>query len=237
MSNSVVARALSRAYNDHTGQSECIFKQLDFAADARQLTVVMGTSGTGKSTLLNMLALIDPIKEGELFFFDQPVHQLNERQRARQRAKDIGFIFQQFALIEEFSVRDNVAIPLVLNGESWRIARGEADNIIKTLIPDLNTRKHPRELSGGQQQRVAVARALVHKPRILIADEPTGNLDDGNAQKVRDLLFEIVQQYDITGIVVTHDIRFTEQADKFYSFEKSDDDEYKSKLVKKNESL
>lgn len=226
-----MARALMRSYHDHTGQQECVFKNLNFEAEAKKMTVVMGASGSGKSTLLNMLALIDPVQEGELFYFGEPVHQLNEKQRARKRASNIGFIFQQFSLIDEFSIRDNVALPLVLNGVSWSTARIQSDELLETLIADLNTHKRPCELSGGQQQRVAIARALIHKPKILIADEPTGNLDDENAEKVREMLHDIVQQHDIVGIVVTHDERFSDYADHVFSFKESVNKDCRSDLI------
>lgn len=223
-----------RSYHDHTGQQECVFKNLNFQAKAKEMTVVMGASGSGKSTLLNMLALIDPVSEGELFYFGEPVHHLNEKQRARKRAQNIGFIFQQFSLIDEFSIRDNVALPLVLNGVKWSAARVQADELLETLITDLNTQKRPCELSGGQQQRVAIARALIHKPKILIADEPTGNLDDENAKKVREMLRELVLQHDIVGIVVTHDERFAKCADHLYTFQDAGVEGHKSDLVSNN---
>lgn len=222
-----------RSYHDHTGQVEVVFKDLDFEAEAKKMTVVMGASGSGKSTLLNMLALIDPVKQGELFYFGEPVHQLSEKQRARKRAENIGFIFQQFSLIDEFSIKDNVALPLVLNGVGWKEARRQADELLASLICDLNTSKRPCELSGGQQQRVAIARALIHKPKILIADEPTGNLDDINAKKVRELLRELVIEHDIVGIVVTHDERFAECSDQLFQFENSKNKEYRSELISK----
>jgi len=229
--SSVMARALMRSYHDHTGQQECVFKHLDFEAEAKKMTVVMGASGSGKSTLLNMLALIDPVQQGELFYFGEPVHNLNEKQRARKRAQNIGFIFQQFSLIDEFSIRDNVALPLVLNGISWSEARRQAEEVLESLISGLNTEKRPQELSGGQQQRVAIARALIHKPRILIADEPTGNLDDENAKKVREMLRSLVQVHDIVGIVVTHDDRFAGCADKLFSFKPTKNKDYRSELI------
>ena len=227
----VIARSLGRSYNDHTGQEECVFKNLDFSASAEELSIVMGPSGSGKSTLLNMLALIDPVAEGELFYFGEAAHQLDEKQRARKRAREIGFIFQQFSLIDEFSIRDNVALPLVLNGSGWNDARRQADEVLDSLISRINTKKFPIELSGGQQQRVAIARALVHKPRVLIADEPTGNLDDDNAKKVREMLADIVKQHAMTGIVVTHDDRFAECADQLFVFEDSDNKAYRSDLI------
>ena len=232
--SSVMARALMRSYHDHTGQQECVFKNLDFKAKAKEMTVVMGASGSGKSTLLNMLALIDPVQEGELFYFDEPVHQLNEKQRARKRAQNIGFIFQQFSLIDEFNISDNVALPLVLNGVSWSDARYQADELLDSLITGLNTQKRPCELSGGQQQRVAIARALIHKPKILIADEPTGNLDDENAQKVREMLRQLVQEHAIVGIVVTHDDRFADCADQLYQFKDAKNKAYRSELLNCN---
>lgn len=165
---------------------------------------IVGASGSGKSTLLGMLAGLDLPSEGEIYIAGQPLHLMNEEQRARLRSERIGFVFQSFLLIPELTALENVMLPAELRGIS------QAKQLATTLLNDvgLGERLHhkPSRLSGGEQQRVALARAFICQPALLLADEPTGNLDQHTGQKVVDLLFRMNQESGSSLVIVTHDV-------------------------------
>ncbi len=165
---------------------------------------IVGASGSGKSTLLGMLAGLDLPSEGEIYIAGQPLHQMDEEQRARLRAERIGFVFQSFLLIPELTALENVMLPAELRGIS------QAKQLATTLLNDvgLGERLHhkPDRLSGGEQQRVALARAFICQPALLLADEPTGNLDQHTGQKVADLLFRMNRESGSSLVIVTHDV-------------------------------
>jgi putative ABC transport system ATP-binding protein len=184
--------------------------RVNLAVERGELLSVMGPSGCGKSTLLNLMGLLDEPSEGAVELDGSPVRSYRDRQLARLRNEKVGFIFQQFHLISDLSVLDNVEIPLLYrrlaNRERRRLALAALDRV------GLASRIHhfPTQLSGGQQQRVAVARAIVGKPRMLLADEPTGNLDSHMGDEVMDLLEELNRD-GVTVVMVTHDPRLAER--------------------------
>jgi putative ABC transport system ATP-binding protein len=183
---------------------------VNLAVERGEFVSVMGPSGCGKSTLLNLMGLLDEPSEGAVELDGSPVRSYRDRQLARLRNEKVGFIFQQFHLISDLSVLDNVEIPLLYrrlsNRERRRLALEALDRV------GLASRVHhfPTQLSGGQQQRVAVARAIVGKPRMLLADEPTGNLDSHMGDEVMDLLEELNRD-GVTVVMVTHDPRLAER--------------------------
>ncbi len=164
---------------------------------------IMGPSGCGKSTLLNILGLIDNPSGGEYYFLDQEVSKFSERQRSDLRKHNIGFIFQSFNLIDELSVYENVELPMLYT----KVPAGERKKRTEELLEKMNmmhrSSHFPQQLSGGQQQRVAVARAIVNNPKIILADEPTGNLDSSNGDDVMKTLAQLNQE-GTTIIMVTH---------------------------------
>jgi len=168
-----------------------------------EFVAIMGPSGCGKSTLLNILGLLDNPTDGEYHFLDQQVSKYTERQRARLRKANIGFVFQSFNLIDELTVYENVELPLYYLG----ISSGERSKRVNEVLEQMQVmhRKNhfPQQLSGGQQQRVAVARAIVAKPKLILADEPTGNLDSANGTEVMRLLTAL-NEAGTTIIMVTH---------------------------------
>jgi putative ABC transport system ATP-binding protein len=178
----------------------------------RDLVAVMGPSGCGKSTLLNLMGLLDAPSRGRVALGGRVVGALSDRDRSRLRNREIGFVFQTFHLIPELSVIDNVEIPLLYRrtsaSERRRLARAALDRV------GLGSRVHhyPSQLSGGQQQRVAVARAIVGRPRILLADEPTGNLDSQMGDEIMDLIAGLNREDGTTVVMVTHDLRLAERA-------------------------
>jgi putative ABC transport system ATP-binding protein len=184
--------------------------RVNLAVERGEFVSVMGPSGCGKSTLLNLMGLLDEPSEGVVELDGAPVRSYHDRQLARLRNEKVGFIFQQFHLVSDLSVLDNVEIPLLYrrlaNRERRRLALAALDRV------GLASRVHhfPTQLSGGQQQRVAVARAIVGKPRMLLADEPTGNLDSHMGDEVMDLLEELNRD-GVTVVMVTHDPRLAER--------------------------
>lgn len=176
---------------------------MDLQVKSGDSLAIVGASGSGKSTLLSIIAGLDLPSSGEVYLKNQPLHQLNEEQRSQVRAKHVGFIFQQFLLINSLTALENIMLPAELAGMA------NAETLARELLAkvDLSDRAghFPSQLSGGEQQRVAIARAFISKPDILFADEPTGNLDTKTGLHIADLLFDINQQVGTTLILVTHD--------------------------------
>ncbi|MEO1417685.1 MAG: ABC transporter ATP-binding protein [Bacteroidota bacterium] len=164
---------------------------------------IMGPSGCGKSTLLNILGLLDQPESGSYQFLGDEMSQLNERGRAQIRKKHFGFVFQNFNLIDELTVFENVELPLIYNKISSSDRKNQVKEILERIGISHRTNHFPQQLSGGQQQRVAVARALVTNPEVILADEPTGNLDSSNGNEVMELLCEL-NDAGTTVIMVTH---------------------------------
>ncbi len=174
---------------------------------------VMGPSGCGKSTLLNLLGLIDHADQGEYFFKGEALHQFTERQKTNFRKAHLGFIFQSFNLINELNVFDNVELPLIYTNLSTK-QRKERINAVLSQLDIIHRAGHyPQQLSGGQQQRVAIARALVNRPEVILADEPTGNLDSQNSKEVMQALSALNAQGS-TIIMVTHSLHDAAYANK-----------------------
>lgn len=224
----IIANNLNKHY-----KNEIIFQDLNFQAKKGKLTIIQGKSGSGKTTLLNILSTIDQIENnGSLIINDIKVDKLNEHERAKFRATNIGFIFQSYALIPEFSVIENCTIPLTMSGINEKKAIVTAKKIIKELIHDADEefyKKNPTQLSGGQQQRVSIARALIHQPDIIIADEPTANLDEEASTEVKKWL-KLLTSRGKTVIVVTHEKDYLNYADILFEFEQSEKLGVKSKL-------
>jgi len=170
---------------------------------------IMGPSGCGKSTLLNLLGLLDNPSEGDLFFLDEEVGKYSERQRANLRKQNIGFVFQSFNLIDELTVFENVELPLLYLGVSTSDRKRRVEEALEKM-QIMHRRNHfPQQLSGGQQQRVAVARAVVARPKLILADEPTGNLDSANGEEVMQILATLNEE-GTTIIMVTHSPAYAE---------------------------
>lgn len=186
---------------------------VDLAVEPGEMLAVMGPSGCGKSTLLHMLGGLDTPTSGEVTVLDRRIDQLSETQRALLRRSEIGFVFQFFNLVGDLSVADNVELPMLLLGASSAEARTRRDELLTALAVAGYARSSPRELSGGQQQRVAIARALVNKPALLLADEPTGNLDSAAAAEVLGVLREQAGE-ERSMVMVTHDPRVANVADR-----------------------
>lgn len=171
-----------------------------------EFVAVMGPSGCGKSTLLNILGLLDTPTEGTYYLGDKEVGALREKERSAYRRGKIGFIFQSFNLIEELTVEENVALPLTYLGVKGKERRRRVSEVVERMGISHRLHHYPAQLSGGQQQRAAIARALVYRPGLILADEPTGNLDSKNGIEVMELLREL-NKAGTTIVMVTHSLR------------------------------
>ncbi|WPY99862.1 MULTISPECIES: ABC transporter ATP-binding protein [unclassified Christiangramia] len=193
---------LEKYYTTEEVQTIALNK-LSFEVKEGEFAAIMGPSGCGKSTLLNILGLLDDPDGGSYLFNGTEVAGFNERQRAKLRKHNIGFVFQSFNLIDELSVFENVELPLIYTGVKPAERKERVHQVLEKM-QIMHRRKHfPQQLSGGQQQRVAVARAVVNNPKLILADEPTGNLDSSNGNEVMDLLTEL-NEAGTTIIMVTH---------------------------------
>jgi len=185
-----------------------ILNDINLDIYAGEQVAITGRSGSGKSTLLGILATLDQPSSGEVWVCEQAVHQLNEEARAKVRLENIGFVFQSFQLLPHLSALENVILPLRLQPKfDYQQAEEKALSWLKRVGLERQALQTPKVLSGGEQQRVAIARALIASPKIIFADEPTGNLDGQTAQDIESLLFELNRELGTTLILVTHDAK------------------------------
>lgn len=181
-----------------------VLKGVDIEIGAGEIVSIVGSSGAGKSTLLHILGTLDRPDSGEILLGDRPVQSLKERELARFRNRHIGFVFQFHHLLPEFSALENVSIPGWIAGKNRKEVQDRAGHLLDRLGLASRIHHKPSELSGGEQQRVAVARALINQPDIIMADEPTGNLDSANAQQLHQLFAELCRDTGQTFLIVTH---------------------------------
>ncbi len=212
---SIQIRDLNKSYalaNNKLNDKLQILKNLNAEIQTGEVVAVVGASGSGKSTLLSLLSGLDHADSGELFIHGQNILKLNPKEMISFRAQNIGIIFQQFHLVSHLTAFENVALPLEILNRKYT-----ADEILNRLdqVGLKNRSNHkPSELSGGESQRLAIARALVAGPSLLLADEPSGNLDSETGKKVMDLFFNQVRNQKTTTILVTHDMSLAEQCDR-----------------------
>jgi len=214
----IQARNIVKSYN--TGPQEVrVLKGLNLDLPLGEVAIIMGRSGVGKSTLLHVLGLLDIPDKGELQIAGQDTSLLKENELARLRNRTIGFVFQFHHLLPEFTALENVMIPAMLYGEISEQEKKYAREILDLVGLSDRLQHKPRELSGGEQQRVAVARALINKPKILMADEPTGNLDKANGEALYSLLLKLNKEMGQTLLLVTHNEHMTLSADRLIQME------------------
>jgi putative ABC transport system ATP-binding protein len=206
-----------RAVEKTFGKGESAVRALrgvDLDVPAGEMTMLVGPSGCGKTTLISILAGLLSRDKGELEVFGQDLNALRRDRLSAWRRDNVGFIFQQFNLVPQLTVAENVSVPLVLKGESVGAAVKKANELLATLGLEGRGKSAPLKLSGGQQQRVAIARALIHEPRLLVCDEPTSALDAELGRRVMSLIRDRSHQHDRAVIVVTHDDRIFHLADR-----------------------
>ena len=190
-----------------------IFKNLDFKIDEPKNIGIIGPSGSGKTSLLNIIGLIEKPKSGKYFFNNLDCLDLSNLRKTEFRKKNIGYIFQNNQLLEDFNVQENVALPLILNGENYNKACDKAMNFLRLFGLEKRMTFKPGVLSGGEQQRVAVARAMIKKPSVLLADEPTGSLDDNTAEIVFKYITDLSKKNNTLTIIATHNTKFIKKLD------------------------
>ena len=198
------AHDLHKTYVGGDGGTINVLSGVDLTVSAREMVAIVGASGAGKSTLLHVLGALDRPTRGYVVLGGEPIHGLSEEQLASLRNRSVGFVFQFHHLLREFTALENVMMPLRIAGKSVAVARSRAGELLSRV--GLGGRMHhlPSELSGGEQQRTAVARALAMDPKVVLADEPSGNLDLANGEMLHELLTEVVNDLEIGMVVVTH---------------------------------
>lgn len=191
-----------------------VLKGIDFSVAEAEVVSVVGASGAGKSTLLHILGTLDRADSGTLHIAGTEVGKLNDRDMARFRNQNIGFVFQFHHLLPEFTALENVLMPALIAGRKPKDATPEAQKILSFLGLDARAHHKPNALSGGEQQRVAVARALMNRPKVVFADEPSGNLDSDTAQNLHRLFFDLRNEFKQTFVIVTHNETLANMADR-----------------------
>ena len=212
MSSILEVSGLRKVYTTRFGavQVEAL-KNVNFSVEQGEYLAIMGESGSGKTTLLNLLAALDKPTSGSILLDGQPLDRLKENEIASFRRDNLGFVFQEFNLLDTFSVEDNILLPLVLAGLSYREMRSRLEPLAESLGLTPLLKKFPYEISGGQKQRAAVARALITQPKLLLADEPTGALDSNSTDELL-RLFSAINRAGQTVLMVTHSVKAASHA-------------------------
>ncbi len=210
----IEVRNVNKTFQSNS-EAVTVLKNINFAVESGTSCSIVGPSGSGKTTLLGLCAGLDHATSGEIFLNGNQLGILSEDQRAQLRGKQVGFVFQNFQLIPTLTALENAMVPLELLGQN------DADSKAKHWLDRVGLRNrlhhYPLQLSGGEQQRVALARAFTNNPKVLFADEPTGNLDGENSELISSLLFDLNRDIDTTLILVTHDLEFAERTDRIIS--------------------
>jgi lipoprotein-releasing system ATP-binding protein len=213
MSNVLYCKNLSKTYQQ--GEIETnVLRDLNLTVKKAELLAIVGSSGCGKSTFLHLAGALDKPSQGDVFINGVDIHQLNDKERAAFRNKNVGFIYQFHHLMMEFSALENVAMPLLIKGDSPKKAKLAAQKLLEEVGLGHRIAHRPSELSGGERQRVAIARALVTKPSLILADEPTGNLDADSAEQIYQLIRRLNQSVETSFVVVTHDLTLANKLDR-----------------------
>ncbi|MGX8702446.1 ABC transporter ATP-binding protein [Caproiciproducens sp.] len=210
MENIITMNQIHKCYQVG-GDTLDVLKQISLDVESGEYLAVLGPSGSGKSTLMNIIGCMDSFQDGEYFLTGQPVHQMNDSQLTHLRNQQIGFIFQKYHLIQKYDVLQNTMLPLLIRGETRKKAEALSMEKLEMLEMDQRIHHKPNELSGGQQQRVAIARALVGRPKLLLADEPTGALDSATGREVLKL-FSQLNEMGNTIVMITHDLHVASHA-------------------------
>lgn len=232
MENIIKAVNLTKIYNPLSSYRKIALDNISLNINEGEFISIMGRSGSGKTTLLNVLSMIDDFTKGKLFVYGKNVLEMSEQDKARFRKENIGFVFQDFNLLDTLTIRENIMLPLQLSKK--KIIQEEIDHILKELEIDDILDKYIFECSGGQTQRAAVARTLIMKPKIIFADEPTGNLDGVRSKQFMEYLRKINKENKITIILVTHDPLNAAYSSQMYYIK---DGKIKHHLIKKDDSF
>ncbi|HEY9516072.1 MAG TPA: ABC transporter ATP-binding protein [Gemmatimonadaceae bacterium] len=210
----IEARQLSKSYVGGDGRPIQVLDCVDLTVGRGEMVAVVGASGAGKSTLLHILGALDRPSSGDVVLDGEPLHGLPEESLARLRNQKVGFVFQFHHLLREFSAMENVMMPMRIAGWDMKRARSRAEELLVRVGLGARMTHRPSELSGGEQQRTAVARALAIDPAVVLADEPSGNLDHHNAERLHEQFVQLVRDFEIAMVVVTHNRALASRADR-----------------------
>ncbi|MDP3910152.1 MAG: ABC transporter ATP-binding protein [Gemmatimonadales bacterium] len=210
----LAARGIRKVYAGGDGQPLEVLRGLDIEVRRGEFVAIVGSSGAGKSTLLHLLGALDVPSSGDVWLDGSRYADLDARGTAELRNRKLGFVFQFHHLLREFSALENVMMPLLIGGAAARQARSRAEEVLSQVGLAGRMTHRPAELSGGEQQRCAVARALVHDPTVVLADEPSGNLDHANAERLHEMFFRLAREYETAVVVVTHNRQLAARADR-----------------------
>lgn len=210
----LTGKAIRRVFAGGDGQLLEILRGVDVDVRRGEFVAIVGASGAGKSTLLHLLGALDAPTGGDIWLDGSRYADLDARGAAELRNRKLGFVFQFHHLLREFSALENVMMPLLIGGAAPRQARSRAEEVLSEVGLAGRMTHRPAELSGGEQQRCAVARALVHDPSVVLADEPSGNLDHANAERLHEMFFRLAREYETAVVVVTHNRQLAGRADR-----------------------
>ena len=194
-----------------------VLKNIDFTLEQSTSVSIVGPSGSGKTTFLNVLSGLDSPSAGKVFYKEKDINNLNDKERASIRNKEIGFVYQFHHLLPEFTALENVSLPMLISGLNMEEANEKSSRLLKKVNLESRMDHKPSELSGGERQRVAVARSLSNSPSCLIMDEPTGDLDAYNALKVSNTILELSEELNISLIIATHDVSLSSRTKKIFN--------------------
>ncbi len=207
-------RGLRRVFTEDDGHELTILDGVEIAVSTGEVVAIVGASGSGKSTLLQLLGCLDRPSAGAVLVDNTDVASLNARELASLRNRRIGFVFQFHHLLREFTALENVMLPLLIGGATTREARARSEALLSQVGLSSRATHRPSELSGGEQQRVAVARALANRPVVVLADEPSGNLDTHTAEQLHDLFFQLRDEHGVAMLIATHNHELADRADR-----------------------
>lgn len=210
------AKNIIKTYNEDKIRTN-VLKGVNIDIYSNELTAIVGKSGSGKSTLLHILGTLDKADSGEIFYKGEELLKLSDKKKAAFRNIHLGFVYQFHHLLSDFSALENVMMPMLIAGINKNDAKQRALELLEKVALSEKADSRPSELSGGQRQRVAIARALANSPELILADEPTGNLDEKNAQMVFSLFEKLVKEDKIAVVIVTHDNSLSEKCDRVYT--------------------
>ena len=216
MNNLIKINKLNKKFKLSNNDNLLIFENLNLNIDKNSITSIIGPSGCGKSTLLNILGLLDSSYNGDYIFNNQNIQKMRNSHLSKIRNRNIGFIHQFFYLIPELSVLENIKLPALINNSNDALITGDAIKLLETLEIDEKQNMKPNLLSGGEQQRVAIARSLINKPELILADEMTGNLDESTSDEIIEFFLNFIKKNNLSLIYVTHNSKYAEMADFQY---------------------
>lgn len=214
MNEALALAALEKAYNKGSPNEVAVLRGADLTVGAGEAVALVGPSGAGKSTLLHIAGLLDVPDAGTIRIRGSEISCMGDRQRTAARRREVGFIYQFHHLLPEFTALENIVLPQLANGASYSTAKARASDLLARVGVSARAGHRPAALSGGEQQRVAFCRALANSPALLLADEPTGNLDPGTSNTVFDALMELVRSTGMGALIATHNLELAERMDR-----------------------